>query len=501
MTGLSLLGRHGNGADGVAPLAPGATPSAIAATTLSAVLRAVAAVLAGLVLVSGAALVLWALTPGGDVESAVAVRGGAVALAAAHFLPVSFSSVAVTIRPLLLTGLMIAVVATSAGRARMVRGRLLEALHVSVFVVFYAVGIDVASAVLPPAGTVRAGLGGPLAVATMGALAALAFHATAWRQWWQAYAPPWLQAGLRAGLVTTLALLTAGAAALVVGLVAAFPSVSTVAGLTVGSPGDALGMTLLCLALLPNAVIAAVGYVSGAGFGIGAATFSPLAVHRAELPAVPLLAAAPEHASAMVTWIVLMGPVVAAALGGVLILRGTGTRRGRLAGCGVGALFAAASVLLLTSIGGGGVAGGAWASAGAPPLITAGMVAGITAVVMGALAVSTGWRELPWSVPIDHDVVLGAGAVPDDSDGAETHVAATDSDADSAPVPEDAVTPDSPADAVTLDTAADAERNAPEPTGAERNAREPTDAERNVPEPTDAERPDAGTDTGLAEAR
>ena len=404
------------GASAHGPLGSGPTPAAIAATTLSAVLRAAAAVLAGLVLVSGSALVLWALTPGDGSDSAVAVRGGAVAFAAAHFLPVSFSGAAISLSPLLLTGVMIAVVATSAGRARMVRGRLLEALHVSVFVVIYAVGIDAASAALAPTGTVRAGLAGPLAVGSVGAAAALAFHATAWRGFWRAAAPPWLQVGVRGALVATLALLTAGAAALAAGLIVAFPHVATVAGLTVRAPGDALGMTLLCLAFLPNAVIAAVGYVTGAGFSVGAATFSPLAVHHAELPAIPLLAAAPEHASSAAAWVVLIGPVAAAALAGVLIVRGTTTRRDRLAACGVTAAVAAVAVAALAAVSGGGVAGGAWAAAGAPALVTGGLVAGITLVVTIALAVSTGWRPLPWSARLDDGAVLVTGPEPADAE-------------------------------------------------------------------------------------
>ena len=354
------------------------TPAAILATTVSAALRAAAAVVAGLALVSGAALVLWAVTPGDGSDSSVALRGGAVAFAAAHFLPVSFSGVAVTIKPLLLTGLMIAVIATSAGRARMVRGRLLEALHASVFVLFYAVGVDVASALLAPRGTVEPGLAAPLIVAAVGAVLALAFHPSAWRASWRDRAPGWLQIGLRAGVTALGSLLTIGAVVLLIGLVAAFPHVVRIAELTVRSPGDALGMALLCLALLPNAVLAAVGYVSGAGFAIGDAHFSPLAVHQADLPAVPLLAATPDHALSAGSWAILAGPVLAAVLAGIVIVRESEDRWTRLIGCGAAAVCVGLLCAALVGAAGGGVAGGPWASAGAPPLLTAGIAATVT---------------------------------------------------------------------------------------------------------------------------
>ncbi len=385
------------------------TPAAILATTVSAALRAVAAVVAGLALVSGAALVLWAVTPGDGSNSAVALRGGAVGFAAAHFLPVSFSGVAVTIKPLLLTGLVIAVIATSAGRARMVRGRLLEALHASVFVVFYAVAVDVASALLAPPGNVEPGLAAPLIVAAVGAVLALAFHPSAWRASWRDLAPGWLQVGLRAGVAALGSLLTIGAAVFVVGLVAAFPHVTRVAELTVRSPGDALGMMLLCLALLPNAVLAAVGYVSGAGFAIGDAHFSPLAVHQADLPAVPLLAATPDHALSTASWAILAGPVIAAVLAGIVVVRESEDRWTRLIGCGAAAVCVGVLCAALIWAAGGGVAGGPWASAGAPPLLTAGIAAAVTLLVAGALSVSVGWRVIPWSVTTAYDDVSGLG--------------------------------------------------------------------------------------------
>lgn len=420
------------------------TPAAILATTVSAALRAAAAVVAGLALVSGAALVLWAVTPGDGSDSSVALRGGAVAFAAAHFLPVSFSGVAVTIKPLLLTGLMIAVIATSAGRARMVRGRLLEALHASVFVLFYAVGVDVASALLAPRGTVEPGLAAPLIVAAVGAVLALAFHPSAWRASWRDRAPGWLQIGLRAGVTALGSLLTIGAVVLLIGLVAAFPHVVRIAELTVRSPGDALGMALLCLALLPNAVLAAVGYVSGAGFAIGDAHFSPLAVHQADLPAVPLLAATPDHALSAGSWAILAGPVLAAVLAGIVIVRESEDRWTRLIGCGAAAVCVGLLCAALVGAAGGGVAGGPWASAGAPPLLTAGIAATVTLLVAGALSVSVAWRAIPWSVSNVYDADDDV-SVPGDAEASEptadpaTGLAAEPAaDADTADAPEDA---------------------------------------------------------------
>jgi uncharacterized protein DUF6350 len=61
--------------------------------------------------------------------------------------------------------------------------------------------------------------------------------------------------------------------------------------------GDATGMLLLSIGYLPNAVIAATGFLAGSGFSIGPVTLSPTVFAGGPVPPVPLFAALPEHAA------------------------------------------------------------------------------------------------------------------------------------------------------------------------------------------------------------
>ena len=82
-----------------------------------------------------------------------------------------------------------------------------------------------------------------------------------------------------------------------------------------------LGLTLLHLGLLPNMILWALAYSTGAGFSVGAGTtVAPYAVELGPLPAVPILGAlpsgAPEGALA-----VLLVPVLAGAAAGWWLMR------------------------------------------------------------------------------------------------------------------------------------------------------------------------------------
>jgi hypothetical protein len=99
-------------------------------------------------------------------------------------------------------------------------------------------------------------------------------------------------AGLRAGVRAVLLLLAAGAALLVFGLATSVPAARA---LVPAGTGNAVGMLLLCLGYLPNAVVAATAFVAGPGFALGTFAAAPLEFHGGPLPGVPLLAALPEH--------------------------------------------------------------------------------------------------------------------------------------------------------------------------------------------------------------
>ncbi|MEO7125180.1 MAG: DUF6350 family protein [Nakamurella sp.] len=408
-------------------------PGGAAATAASALLRAAAAVLAGAALTTGLSLVLWAVTPGAGTEANSAIAAGAVAFAAAHFLPVSISGTALTLTPLLLTAVMIAVIMTAVGRARPVHGRLLEALHASVFVVAYGLGVDAMVALAAPMGAAHAGLGAPLAVAALGAGLSLGNKATAWRAWWEATSPTWFRQATHAAVATVLALVSTAAIVLSIALAASIPNALRITQLTVHSIGDAFGMTMVSLAFVPNAVIAALGYVSGAGFSVGTATYSPLAVHAADLPALPLLSAVPpDGAPGIAAWSTLLAPVVAALVGAWVLRRVGENRWQRLAACGLTALLVGTVVAALVAAGSGGVAGGPWAVMGAAPLLVGPLVAGVVLLMTAATTVPAGWRSLPWRSTASstaYDAFRGASA-----DGLESADSALPKPVDDVPV-------------------------------------------------------------------
>lgn len=89
-----------------------------------------------------------------------------------------------------------------------------------------------------------------------------------------------------------------------------------------GMVGGAL-LLLLQIALVPNAICWGIAYVLGPGFTVGTGTFvAPTGVRVAELPALPLFAAIPEHETAVpVSVTVFAAPVVAGVVTGVLVVR------------------------------------------------------------------------------------------------------------------------------------------------------------------------------------
>jgi hypothetical protein len=375
---------------------PVTRPATIAATLLSAVLRAAAAVLSGLLLVGGLALLLWAVTPDTGADATALLRGGVVAFGAAHFLPVSIGGVPLTLHPLMLTLIAVGVLASSAGRGRMVHGRLLEAVHAVVLTVGYAALVNAAIWWLSPPGAVRLSAA-PAGLAAVAVLLGLALHRTSWNRWWRRVAPVWARVGLRAGGAAACVLAAAGTLAVVVGLVVSFRDASAVARLTAATAGDGFGLFLLCVAFLPNAAAAGIGYVTGAGFTVGGGSYSPLLVRPTELPAVPLLAAAPEQVTVpRMALLAFAGPLLAAVLVAVVVIRRVPTRRDRLIAAGLASLVAGGLVAAGTAAARGGVAGGPWATTGVPALLAGGLTAALLGVVSVTWTGLAGLRAVPW---------------------------------------------------------------------------------------------------------
>ncbi|HEY4460405.1 MAG TPA: DUF6350 family protein [Pseudonocardiaceae bacterium] len=213
------------------------------------------------------------------------------------------------------------------------------------------------------------------------------------------------RAGLRAGVLGLVGLLAAGAVLLLLGLVLSWPTVSTMFRVNGPGFGGGLGLLLLSVAYLPNALVGALSFAVGPGFSLGALVVRPLAFHAGPVLGVPLLGAVPVRSAPW--WVVVFLLPVAVGVGvGWACRRVTDpvparSRRtnaqpkpdralGRLRAVGVAALVVSFGCLVLAAFAGGTVADGPFN----PVTIAAGLLAlsalgwvgvvgAITAVVAG----------------------------------------------------------------------------------------------------------------------
>jgi uncharacterized protein DUF6350 len=104
--------------------------------------------------------------------------------------------------------------------------------------------------------------------------------------------------GMRVGGVAVLLLLAAGGVLLTFALLTSVPTAKELFATTAPGFGSGLGMTLLSIGFVPNAIVAAVGFLAGPGFSMGIVTVSPLSFDGGPVPPLPLLAALPEEPAA-----------------------------------------------------------------------------------------------------------------------------------------------------------------------------------------------------------
>jgi hypothetical protein len=294
-------------------------------------LRLLLASAMGTILVSYALLVPAAaaivLTAGGGmpVDSAFAV---AIPLwLAAHQIPLVLEGQPLSVLPLLPTAGVFAVVVVGSGRAvRRLGGRASTdagAVLATIAGAHAAVAV-LGSALLPRAAEVAvapwsAMVGGGLvagAGVTVGVLRACGGPAE-----WADPLPGWVRPALRGTAVALAGLAFTGAAVLLAGLVLRATEVAAAYRDLAPSLGAGIGVTLLVIAYLPNAVLAGMSWALGPGVAVGTATASPFAVHVAEPSSIPLLAALPVGAPPVWALGVLVLPV------GVGVLAGLASRR------------------------------------------------------------------------------------------------------------------------------------------------------------------------------
>ncbi len=176
-------------------------------------------------------------------------------------------------------------------------------------------------------------------------------------------AVPWLSGrvdvlavrGLRAGLLAVAALLAVGTAVLSLALLASFGTVREL--FDVDGTGVGTGVFLLSLAYLPNAVVAATGFVAGPGFALGEVAVGPLDFTGGPVPALPLLGALPEQRA--IWWFLLFVlPAAVGALVGWVLREADESPTARLRAVSVAAVVVAMVFAVLAGSAGGALGGG-----------------------------------------------------------------------------------------------------------------------------------------------
>jgi uncharacterized protein DUF6350 len=179
----------------------------------------------------------------------------------------------------------------------------------------------------------------------------------------------WAAAAVRAG-TGALAVLVAGAALLTaVAIVLRFPSITSVGAQMGQGVAGSTGLFLIDLALSPNLVVWALGFVTGPGFAVGDGSSVRLTgIAHGPLPGLPLLQVVPSGgALPSWMWLVLAVPLGAGVVALLLVWRGVDSTAERAAALGaaapaVGAVAGAAAILS-----GGPVAAGAMSDVGPVP--------------------------------------------------------------------------------------------------------------------------------------
>lgn len=389
-----------------------------------AAIEALAVALAGLLAVTGIAVLIWwvSFDLAAEPSEVFSVAGAVWLLAHAVPLTVTLSPEAmqafgfapealdfqVTLAPLALT-LVTAVFAGRSGWRFGSRGGSGVAGVVGGMLGFgaaaAAVGSFVSAAALPIAGTAAT------AAALYGAIAALGFVLRASREehdWWlrsvAACEAMLTRLGVpKAGTVTARArevcrvgamlvlgyVGLAGVAAGIAMLLGYAEVTATSQALQLGASG-AIMMFIVQLALLPVFVLWSGAWLTGAGFAVGAGTSaSPFGALLGPLPGLPLLAAIPDGWGAFAILaplsLVILGIGVGASLGATARRGGVGALIGTTAAA---ALLAGLAIALGSWIAAGSIGPGRLADVGPEPWLTGGLATAELGVgaALGALA-------------------------------------------------------------------------------------------------------------------
>lgn len=339
------------------------------------VAAAVGSVVVGYAAVAAVLALVSATATYADFSTSGVLSAAAPAWLAAHHVPLRFDSGQLGVLPLLPTALLMLLVGrTAAGTAdRLGLYEPLQARGVVLSIAGSHAVVGGTIALLMGDGVVRAtpavaffgcaavsGLAATIGVARRCGLVEMVFDKL----------DPVALHGLRAGFMALFALVSAGALAVAAGLAVSWPRTSELFAQAGPSVGVGLGVWLLCLGYLPNAIIAGFSYVVGAGFSMGGVEVAPTRFVGGPVPPVPLLAAMPENPLVW-TPAVLAGAAAIGVFVGWTCRKVSDRPTSRVRAVLVAAITAGVGSLVLAATAGGRLAGGAFD----PVTVPAGLLA------------------------------------------------------------------------------------------------------------------------------
>lgn len=281
----------------------------------------------GVLAVMVVVLVGWASAADSEASATAAVKAALLVWLAGHHATLGFDGGAFALAPLGLTALPLALLHSAVlrtGRAAQVHDRLgaviLSAAATATYSVA-AVGVALlarSDAVQPDPVSAFAGAALVAGVAT-GTAAVRA--ADRWLVVWHR-TPALLRTALPAAAVAVAVLLGAGAAVTGAALAARHEQAAAITRAVDAGAGGALLLALGCVLYVPNAAVWAASVALGPGFAVGTGTSVTVAgADLAAVPAVPLLAALPQHGGGGSAWLLLAVPVAAGAGAGLVVRR------------------------------------------------------------------------------------------------------------------------------------------------------------------------------------
>ncbi len=363
----------------------------VATLPVAAATAAAWAALVGLVLVGVVVVLVWAVSGRGDDGIATPLQAAGVVWLVAHHAPVETGTATVTLLPMALLALPLALLFRSgrwAARTCATRTWGDAALLVAAGTAVYGlIGLLVAQSASLGGATVPdlPALGWTALVAACGLAAGVGAGASLVEPGWQSLPE-------RVRWMCVVAATAAAACVALAGVATAVAIVarwSTVTGLhhqLAPTATDSLDVVLLSLAYLPDLLVWALAYVAGPGFAVGGgAVVDPFSMSGSLLPALPVLGAVPTEAAAAAPLLLLLPVLVGA--GSVLVLRrrvSLPVVEEALVVLG-GAALLALPVAVVCALAGGSLGSGRLAQVGPNPLA----VAGALAALVGAGALLT----------------------------------------------------------------------------------------------------------------